>query len=98
MNLQEVTQQISDRVSKEEQSLGATLKFVIPDHGIVYLDGNSDAVSNDDSDADCVVTVAMEDLEAMLGGSLNPAMAFMGGKLQVEGDMSVAMKVQNVVG
>ena len=96
MNLQELTQQIGERVAKED-NLGSTLKFIVPDHGIVFLDG-ADSVSNDDNDADCTVTVAMEDLEAMLSGELNPAMAFMGGKLQVEGDMSVAMKLQNVVG
>jgi putative sterol carrier protein len=33
----------------------------------------------------------------MIGGSLNPQMAFMTGKLKVKGDMSLALKLQAVL-
>jgi putative sterol carrier protein len=36
-------------------------------------------------------------LADLLSGDLNPTAAFMGGKMQVEGDMSVAMKLGSVV-
>ena len=36
MNLQELTQQIGERVAKED-NLGSTLKFIVPDHGVVFL-------------------------------------------------------------
>ena len=38
-----------------------------------------------------------EDLADLLSGDLNPTAAFMGGKMQVEGDMSVAMKLGSIV-
>ena len=41
--------------------------------------------------------MSAEDLGDMLSGDLNPTAAFMGGKMQVEGDMSVAMKHGSIV-
>jgi acyl-CoA dehydrogenase len=32
----------------------------------------------------------------MVNGTLNPMTAFMGGKLKVHGDMSIAMKLQSL--
>lgn len=77
-------------------SLGASLKFDFGDQQIL-LDGTGDSnvVSTDNKDADCTVSVKLEDLEAMMTGDLNPMMAFMSGKIKVKGDMGVAMKLQS---
>ncbi len=77
--------------------LGKTLKFDFGDQKI-YIDGlgESNVVSSDDKEADCTINVAMEDLQAMIGGTLNPMTAFMGGKIKVKGDMGVAMKLQSL--
>ena len=37
------------------------------------------------------------DLEAMARGELDPTMAFMTGKLKIDGDMSLAMKLQPIM-
>jgi putative sterol carrier protein len=34
----------------------------------------------------------------VLSGKLNPAMAFMSGKIKVQGDMALAMKLQQLLG
>ncbi len=89
------------KMATAADALGSTLKFVFSGgEGIVFLDGNGDenVVSNEDKEADCTVTVAIEDLNAMMSGDLNPMGAFMGGKLQIEGDMGVAMKLGNLFG
>lgn len=77
-------------------ALGSSLKFDFGDQKI-RLDGTGDSniVSTDDNDADCTVSVKLEDLEAMMSGDLNPMMAFMSGKIKVKGDMGVAMKLQS---
>jgi putative sterol carrier protein len=65
----------------------------------VYVDGVSkpNSVSNENLEAICTVSLALEDLSAMLSGELNAVTGFMAGKLKVSGDMSVAMRLQNVV-
>jgi putative sterol carrier protein len=45
-------------------------------------------------------TLAMDadDFEAMSTGDLNPMMAFMSGKIKVDGDLNAVMKFQSLVG
>ncbi len=44
------------------------------------------------------MTTSDEDLLAMVNGSLNPVSAFMGGRVKIDGDMSLAMKLQTLLG
>lgn len=44
------------------------------------------------------VKMAADDFKAMSAGSLNPMMAFMTGKIKVDGDLSSVMKFQSLVG
>ena len=46
---------------------------------------------------DVTLTMATSDLHAMFTGEVRPYMAFMTGRLQVEGDRSVAMKLDAVM-
>jgi len=39
-----------------------------------------------------------DDFEAMSKGDLNPMMAFMSGKIKVDGDLNAVMKFQSLVG
>ena len=98
MSLQSATDTIKGRVG-DDAGLGATLKFDTGDTGVIFIDGRSqpNTVSNENRDADCTIGVALDDLEAMLAGDLAPTTAFMSGKLRVEGDMGVAMKLQSLM-
>ena len=51
-------------------------------------------MSHEDKDAECTLSITPENLIAIQQGKLDPTMAFMTGKLKVNGDMSVAMKLQ----
>jgi putative sterol carrier protein len=42
--------------------------------------------------------MAADDFQDMHSGKLNPMMAFMSGKVKVEGDLNTVMKFQSVVG
>jgi putative sterol carrier protein len=42
------------------------------------------------------ITMSVADFLDMINGELNPQMAFMGGKLKIKGDMSLAMKMQQI--
>lgn len=43
------------------------------------------------------ITVSAEDWLSMLNGSLNPMQAFMSGKIKIDGDMTLAMSLQQVM-
>ena len=46
-----------------------------------------------DDEADVTLTASRETFEGMLSGDVNPTMAFMTGKLKVDGAMGTAMKL-----
>jgi acyl-CoA dehydrogenase len=88
------------RRQQAQKCWAAALKFNFGEHNILLNGkGDSNVVTTNDSAtaADCTVDVALEDLEAMLNGSLNPMTAFMSGKIKVNGDMSVAMKLPQIM-
>ena len=79
--------------------LGKTLKFDMGGQQL-FIDGTGDAnvVSASSEAADCTVNVSMDDFQALISGNLNPMSAFMSGKIKVDGDMGVAMKLQSLFG
>ena len=93
MSVAEIAAAVKDRV--ENGSFDSVVKFDCGDDGVVVIDNQS--VSTEDQDADCTVRVSLDDLAAMVAGDLDPTGAFMQGKLQVEGDMGVAMKLSQVL-
>ena len=90
-SLDEITQRMRDAVGADS-GLGKSVKFDFGDEGVARIDGGT--VDNQDLPADCTIQVAKSDFEAMGRGELDPTMAFMSGKLKVQGDLSVAMKLQ----
>jgi putative sterol carrier protein len=56
-----------------------------------------DVRQGEDENAQCVINMTSTDFMAMVGGSLNPQMAFMTGKLKVKGDMGLALKLQTIL-
>ncbi|WP_395542018.1 SCP2 sterol-binding domain-containing protein [Neotabrizicola sp. sgz301269] len=66
-------------------------KFVIEGEGAIMLDGTG--VHAGDEEADVTLTASAETFKAILDGEMNPTMAFMTGKLSVDGSMGMAMKL-----
>lgn len=95
MDLAEVT-------TKVQSALGAgsgftnTVKFDFGSVGKLFINGADGKATNDDGAADATITVDFEDFKSLAQGKLDPMMAFMSGKLKVAGDMSVAMKLQQL--
>ncbi len=76
--------------------LDGSVKFVIEGEGAIRIDEGG--VSEDDGDADCTVTSSADTFRALLDGELDPTAAFMSGRLAIEGDMGLAMKLGSLLG
>jgi putative sterol carrier protein len=98
MSIESFTESLRERVGTD-CGLGATLKFDCGGDGVIFIDGKSvpNSVTNANESADCTVTITLDNLGAMIDGSLEPTTAFMLGKFKVSGDMGVAMRLGRVV-
>jgi putative sterol carrier protein len=85
---------LNERVDAGE--LDGSVKFVIEDEGSVRIDGNG--ASADDGEADCTLTASAETFQSLLDGDLDPTGAFMSGRLTVDGDMGLAMRLGSMLG
>lgn len=70
-------------------------KFVIEGEGAIMLDASG--VRSGDDEADVTLTASVGVFKAILDGEMNPTMAFMTGKLSVDGSMGLAMKLAAVL-
>ena len=82
------------------EGFGGSIRLDIEGDGSIFIDGSGDAiaVSTSEDEADTTVGLTLETLHGLMSGDLNPAMAFMTGKLQVSGNMGLAMKLQGMLG
>ena len=81
------------------KQIGATYKFVLDGEGggtwVMNLKDNP-GVTEGDSEAQCTIKMAASDYVDMLEGKANGQQLFFSGKLKIEGDMGLAMKLQNL--
>lgn len=91
-----VTQAVKVLSEKLASGFDGSAKFVIEGEGSIMLDGNG--VREGDDDADVTLTATADVFQQILEGDLNPASAFMSGKLAVDGNMGMAMKLGSVLG
>jgi putative sterol carrier protein len=86
--------------SERTRGLTATYRFDIVDAGSwrVAIDDGAVAVSEGDGAADCVI-IAPEDLFLrVVRGEQNAMGAFLMGKIKVEGDVGLAMRLKDIFG
>jgi putative sterol carrier protein len=72
-----------------------TAKFDIEGEGCVMMDATGARVA--DEAADVTLSADAETFQAILSGDTNPTGAFMSGKLKIDGDMGMAMKLAAVL-
>ena len=80
--------------------LGYKLKLLVEEGGAIFWDGTGDtpAISNEDTEADTTLRMTAANAKALLEGRLDPTLAYMTGKLKVEGKVGVAMKLASMLG
>lgn len=80
-----------EALNKRMSGFDGNAKFVIDGEGAIMLD--ADGARAGDEAADVTLTADRETFEGIMAGSVNPTMAFMTGKLKVDGDMGAAMRL-----
>jgi len=98
MSLQSLTERVQTLVGTDS-GLDATFKF-ITDEGIISVDTKQvpNVVTNEDLETECAMEISTKNALDLLGGELNPMMAYMMGKLKIKGDMGVDMKIAQAFG
>jgi putative sterol carrier protein len=94
MGVQEIADKIRSRVASA--GFDRSVKFDTGSDGVIVIDGAN--VSTTDAPADCTIKLSLDNLNSLIAGDLNPTMAFMTGKIKVEGDMTVAMALGQLLG
>lgn len=89
----EIPQEMRDRVAASD--FDKIMKFDCGEDGIVVINGRE--VTREDMEADCTITISRKNLEKLVKGQLNPMTAFLTGKFKVDGDLSVAMRLQTLL-
>lgn len=91
---------LNDAVAALNEKIGGSgfagsAKFNISDEGAIVIDGSGAHISDDD--ADVTLTASAETFRNILAGEQNATAAFMMGKLKVDGDMGMAMKLAGLL-
>ena len=73
------------------KGIDGTVKFNIEGEGSIMLD--SDGARVGDDEADVTFNADTETLKELFDGDLAPTSAFMSGRLSIDGDMGLAMKL-----
>jgi putative sterol carrier protein len=99
VSLESLTERIGERALRSPR-LGYVVKVALTGGGVIRWDGtgNEPQVDTLDAPADTIIRISEENLENLLSGSMDPTLAYMTGKLRVEGSLGVAMKLAMLLG
>ncbi len=96
--MEEAASKIGENKEAAKQ-IGAIYKFVLDGDGggTWTMDLKEDpGVKEEDGDAQCTIKMAASDYVDMVEGKANGQQLFFTGKLKIEGDMGLAMKLQKL--
>ena len=76
-------------------SLDSKVAYDFGDDGLIYIDAtvSPPTMGREDLGSECTIKISLENFEKLAAGDLDPIMAFTMGKLKVEGNMGIAMKL-----
>ena len=105
MSVQSTFETIQNRINSDERdqllAVGSVFQFHFTgdEAGDWYIDlKNGSASQGTASDADCTVTMDGGDFVDLYNGDEQGMTLFMSGRLQLDGDMGVAMKLMEIMG
>lgn len=106
MTLDEIFRKIGNRLQQDAgrfREITGTFYFALSgddggDYFIRLDNGQAQWGEGIPDQADCTVTMTASDFKNLVSGRLNPMTALATGKLRLEGDMSLALRLQSLLG
>lgn len=97
-SIEAIVSSLSEKLSSSKP-FGKKIKFVL-DGNNVFLDGTATppTVTLADDPADATISASLEVFDKLMNKQMNPQMAFMSGKVKLQGDMMAAMALQKIFG
>ncbi len=86
---------LKELISKRHiDGLSGSILFDLDHKDYIYVSDQTGKVSFEKKPSDCIIEISEDDLMDLMTGKLDPLHAYMGGRLRVSGDMSIAMQLQ----
>lgn len=95
MSLDDIAQKLQSKLS----GFNHTMKLDFNDDGFVFVDATQTppVATLEDKDAEVTLVTSIETFEKILSGQQDPNIAFMMGKLKVQGSMGLALKLNGML-
>jgi putative sterol carrier protein len=95
--MSDILETAATELNKKLEGAGfdGTAKFAIEGLGAIVMDASGARIS--DEEADVTLSADADTFQSILTGDINPTSAFMTGKLTVDGDMGLAMKLASAL-
>lgn len=90
-----IAKAVETLAAKVGAGFDGSAKFVIEGEGSIVMDAAGVRASDDDTDV--TLTASADTFQGMMAGDVNPTMAFMSGKLKIDGSMGQAMKLASIL-
>ena len=81
-------------------AMRSRIRFQMEDAGALLLDATvmpPTLARNGEGDADCTITMSVDNMLKLLEGNLSPTIAYTMGKLKVQGSMGLALKLSSLL-
>ena len=92
---------LRERLAVEgERGLDGAARFEIEDTGVLRVAGIEVTTGSvaAEGEADVVISASFDTFRDVFEGALSPATAFMTGRMRIEGDMSTALRLGQIIG
>lgn len=98
MSIETIQTKIQEKMALAA-GLDAKVKLDFGDDGIVFVDATQSPpeVSDQDEEADLTLITSIDTFKEILEGTQDPNIAFMIGKLKIQGSMGLAMKLNGIL-
>jgi len=83
-----------------DADITGSVKFDIEDEGIILVTDGEVRMEDGpgDGDADVTISAALDTFREIFDGELSPTAAYMTGRMRIDGDMGLEMKLSQVLG